>query len=98
MNLPSILGSSDALALAVRKKCPAFIAESLVDEAGVSVNLIVGEGIAVPLSEMEGEHPMYKSKDSERQKLAEELEKAVNAEDYERAAAIRDLLRDLDNN
>ena len=32
---------SDSLGLAVRVKCPIFIAESIVDEAGISINLII---------------------------------------------------------
>jgi len=32
--------SSDCIALAVRIKCPIFIDEHVVDEAGVSVNII----------------------------------------------------------
>lgn len=37
---------SDALALAVRLKCPVYISEQVVQEAGVSVNLIVDAATA----------------------------------------------------
>ncbi|MFZ5368190.1 MAG: bifunctional nuclease domain-containing protein [Spirochaetota bacterium] len=37
---------SDALALAVRLKCPVYISEQVVQEAGVSVNLIVDAAAA----------------------------------------------------
>jgi len=33
---------SDAIGLAVRSLCPVFIAESVVEEAGISVNLVTG--------------------------------------------------------
>lgn len=38
---------SDAIGLAVRAGCPVFIAESVVDEAGISVNLVNG-GAGLP--------------------------------------------------
>lgn len=74
---------SDALALAVRQKCPVYIAERIVDEAGVAVNLIVDSTLA------EADHP---GAADEKEELQRELEKAVSAEEYERAAKLRDLL------
>jgi len=98
---------SDAIGIAVRRHCPVFIAESVVDEAGISVNLVT-EGKTVMSADVgrspeEGpEGPMRKpvakgAEDSspERRRLQEELEKAIEVEDYERAAKIRDRLRDL---
>jgi len=116
---------SDALALAVRFKCPVYISEQVVQEAGVSVNLIVdaatasaeedlknfydeqgepnkapGEGIedefrrdGMPLSPPQS--AQVQSKEAQRRALKAELDKAVAAEEYERAAKLRDLLASL---
>jgi len=78
---------SDAVALAVRVKCPIFIAESVVDEAGISVHSITEE-----TKEAEPIHG-----ESLRTKLQKELEEAVAEENYERAAQIRDQLKELEN-
>lgn len=82
---------SDAIALAVRKKCPVYIAESVVDSAGIAIELIVDT--ETPLSaSAEG----AKGAGDERETLLAELNKAVVGEEYEHAAAIRDLLKALD--
>jgi bifunctional DNase/RNase len=99
---------SDAIGIAVRRRCPVFIAESVVDEAGISVNLVT-EGQTVLTTELdEGaaakkeESPPPKTGEGgaknspERHALQAELEAAIEAEDYERAAQIRDRLRDLE--
>ncbi|MDR0598909.1 MAG: bifunctional nuclease family protein [Treponema sp.] len=74
---------SDALALAVRCKCPLYIAEKVVKEAGVPADDLTGAS----------------KTDREAQKavLKAELEEAVAAENYERAAELRDALILLDN-
>jgi uncharacterized protein len=108
---------SDAIGLAVRALCPVFIAESVVEEAGISVNLVaglqLGEAEAESLSarDTEGraaESPLSPSpafvlpaassaaEEREVERLRAELETAVAEEDYERAAAIRDKLRELE--
>lgn len=103
---------SDALALAVRKKCPVYIAEQVVDEAGVSVNLIVDAATANGSPEeqeeptagesnrqgsMQGGPPLSMDKEAEKQALREELQRAIAEENYERAAQIRDMLAAMDN-
>jgi len=97
---------SDALALAVRKKCPVYIAENVVEAAGVAVNLIVD---AATLDESSENQPMDEqgerakqseprtSKNIQQEILQAELDRAVAAEEYERAAEIRDLLASLNN-
>lgn len=75
---------SDAIAAAVRAGCPVFISESVVEEAGISVNLVSESAkleALIPEDEME--------------KLRKELEEAIAEEDYERAASIRDRLKEL---
>lgn len=73
---------SDAIGLAVRAVCPVFIAESVVEEAGISVSLVTGMQIDSERSEIE--------------RLQAALDAAVASEDYERAAALRDKLKELE--
>ncbi len=92
---------SDALGLAARLHCPVFIAEAVVDEAGISVNMIqteepedaeqaedelAGEGETTV-----GETPL----EQEKNRLLEELQKAVEQENYEEAARLRDRINEL---
>lgn len=93
---------SDAIGVAVRALCPVFIAESVVEEAGISVNLVAGlrlgeadSSSASPSSVPDAIVPV--SSEGEIGKLRAELETAVAEEDYERAAAIRDKLRELES-
>jgi bifunctional DNase/RNase len=92
---PLVLDSrpSDALALAVRQKCPVFISLRVVEQAGVPADLIiedVAEFAAQPPSAKEP--PKATPLAAKRRRLQAELEQAVAAEEYERAAEIRDLL------
>ena len=79
---------SDSLGIASRMHCPVFIAESIVDEAGVAVSLISED--EVQLTEEEAD-----SSENERERLERELNKAVETENYEEAARIRDRLNEL---
>jgi bifunctional DNase/RNase len=78
---------SDAIAAAVRVGCPVFIAEAIVEEAGISVNL-VSESTRLEASPLGTE--------DEKERLRKELEEAIAQEDYERAALIRDKLKELE--
>ena len=69
---------SDALALAVRCKSPIYIAEKVVEEAG-----ILAEDI---------DNSLKTDQKMQKQLLKAELDDAVAAENYERAAEIRDML------
>ena len=81
---------SDAIALAVRVKCPLFISEAVVEEAGISIHSITEEPEGMQITEQpEGE--------SEQNRLQRELDEAVAEENYERAAQIRDRLKELEN-
>ena len=113
---------SDAIGMAVRTGCPVFIAETVVDEAGISVSLVTdtagsttlggdgadpeGRGLEGHGSEdasVEGlsfEDEVLQGREPARETglsalLREELEEAIAIEDYERAAELRDRLRDL---
>jgi len=82
---PLILDSrpSDAFAIATRKKCPIYIASSIVEETGVPLSFFINDI-------EEDVNDRYKS-------LKEQLEQAVAEEEYEQAAEIRDLLKMLEN-
>lgn len=94
---------SDSLGIASRLHCPVFIAESIVDEAGVAVNLISEDEIAFSGHDhheqedgateavaVGGETPL-----DPRSRLERELERAVEQENYEEAARLRDRLNEL---
>jgi len=77
---------SDCVALAVRAKCPIYIDEGVVDEAGI------------PISEGETEASEKSSKIETRiSALQKKLEQAVETEDYETAANLRDEIKKLEN-
>ena len=79
---------SDALGLAVRKKCKIFIDEAIVDEAGIPMSSI---------TEKSSETNKELTK-NELSLLRLELEKVLEVEDYEEAARIRDRIQKLENN
>jgi len=79
--------SSDCIALAVRIKCPIYIDEHVVDEAGVSVNIITNSA-----------ETFRSNKEEELKQLKERLDKAVDEEDYEEAAKLRDQIQEIEKN
>jgi bifunctional DNase/RNase len=70
---------SDALALAVRRRCPVYVTTELLEKAGNSMDMIMNGKIRSPKS-----------------LLKRELDEAVAAEEYERAAQLRDKLNMLE--
>jgi bifunctional DNase/RNase len=112
---------SDCLALAVRVKCPIYIDEAVVDEAGISVKMVEeknkelksedaplessaeeaeeagesaeSEGEAVPLVP-EVSPVAHEAEVSNLKKL---LDVAIEEENYEEAARLRDKIRELEN-
>jgi bifunctional DNase/RNase len=82
---PLILDSrpSDAFAIAARKKCPIYLAASVIEQAGVPISFLVSE--------------IEEDTDDKYRSLREQLEQAVAEEEYEQAAEIRDLLKMLEN-
>jgi bifunctional DNase/RNase len=77
---------SDAVALAIRCKCPIFIAQKIVIEVGIPEEFFLGVSEKIPPP------PQEFSGSSRRIALQTELEDAVAQEEYERAAEIRDML------
>jgi len=82
---PLVLDSrpSDAFAIAARKKCPIYMATSIIEQTGVPLSLFINE--------------IEEKSDDKYRSLREQLEQAVAEEEYEQAAEIRDLLRMLEN-
>jgi bifunctional DNase/RNase len=104
---------SDCLALAVRVKCPIYIDEAVVDEAGISVKMVEEknkEGRELPAAEEgpESDLPVEESQtqvpeisplahDTEMASLKKLLEVAIEEENYEEAARLRDRIRELES-
>ncbi|MBN1685759.1 MAG: bifunctional nuclease family protein [Spirochaetales bacterium] len=90
---------SDSIALAVRTKCPIFIAEEVVEEAANEISEITGETVGQPAQKesQKRETEILKSEGiSERDLLEAELKKAIEQENYEQAAMLRDRIKELD--
>jgi bifunctional DNase/RNase len=91
---------SDALALAVRCKCPVYIADAVVKEAGILPEVPeearTTEEPAEARTAEEPEEEPAGNLETRKKVLKTELETAVAAENYERAAEIRDMLNLMD--
>jgi bifunctional DNase/RNase len=112
---------SDCLALAVRVKCPIYIDESVVDEAGISVKMVeerrgeirqeesaapsAGEETAAAPGQPAGQftaqsqvpgapHLLHAA---ELAAMKKKLESALEEENYEEAARLRDRIRELES-
>lgn len=84
---------SDSLGIASRLHCPVYIAESIVDEAGVAVNLISDDEVQLQTEgDVGGDQGPH---GDPRTELEERLQKAVDDENYEEAARLRDKLKEL---
>ncbi|MEE2700274.1 MAG: bifunctional nuclease family protein [Bacteroidota bacterium] len=81
--------TSDAVAIAVRFKCPIFTYEEVLSKAGIILDKTLEED--VPFGDENVDTPKEKQlKDFTLNKLKNMLKKAIEDEDYERASAIRD--------
>jgi hypothetical protein len=98
---------SDCLALAVRVKCPIYIDEAVVDEAGISVKMVEEKNREMKQEESAEQAavarenpPMTElapvAQEAEMAKLKKALETAIEEENYEEAARIRDKIRELE--
>lgn len=92
---------SDAIAFAVRANCPIFIADNVLEEAGIkSEDLEKAEEETEENQEITSQattktpSKTHKSlEDMSLEELKKELQKAVSEENYELAAKIRDLIK-----
>lgn len=98
--------TSDAIAMAVRFECPIFVAQSILDEAGVDgeqdalldshqseeelIEKTIEELTSMPLNNPPAGAADYSSLSADE--LEEEMQRAIQNEDYEKAARIRDEL------
>ncbi|HUS86410.1 MAG TPA: bifunctional nuclease domain-containing protein [Bacteroidales bacterium] len=84
--------TSDAVALALRFECPIFISEEIMDKAGIVISDGEYDDAVKPAAESEEERPKSTVDYSEYsiKELNKMLDGAIQTEDYEKAAAIRD--------
>jgi bifunctional DNase/RNase len=78
---------SDCIAVAVRVKCNIFIDESVVDEAGISITIV---------NEHSNQGLDIGPKESDIDNLKKKLDLAVEEENYEEAARLRDKIKELE--
>ncbi|GAA4820961.1 bifunctional nuclease family protein [Algivirga pacifica] len=93
---------SDAIAVGIRFKSPIFADESVMEEAGIKVDDLYDEDDEEEEISLESEEDadlieLLQDKENElsdipSNKLEEMMKQAIEAEDYERAAKIRDEL------
>ena len=90
---------SDAIAIGIRHKAPIYVAEAVLDEAGIIVNdqdeFDDPDDSFETVAEEEDELKEAKSEalaDKSSRELEELLKQAIEQEEYERAAKIRDEL------
>jgi bifunctional DNase/RNase len=99
---------SDCLALAVRVKCPIYIDEAVVDEAGISVKMVEEKNRELrqeqPAAETaeETETPTVAEvaplvQEDEMANLRKRLQAAIEEENYEEAARLRDRIREIES-
>jgi excinuclease UvrABC nuclease subunit len=76
------------LALVTRKRCPIYIAQPIIEKAGISLDFFI--------SALEECDDSFDDEDEEIASLKRQLERAVSREEYELAAIIRDKLKVLE--
>ena len=89
---------SDAIALAIRAQAPIYVADSVMDSASfipaTEQNPFINEGEELIL----GESEPLKTKEAKIASLQEKLRSALENEDYERAAVLRDEIKRMSMN
>ena len=86
---------SDALGLAVRRKCPILISSEIIRRTGISIDIFTNALENDALSLLSGSENDLSPRDKERRLLQKKLNEAVEKEEYEQAAAIRDILKGM---
>jgi len=98
---------SDALGLATRRKCPIMVSPDIVKQTGIGTELfmdMLGEdkkagADRVPQTSPKGVEPEVRvsplNNQEKRDRLQRQLNEAVEKEEYEEAAKIRDMLNEL---
>ena len=93
--------TSDAIALALRFKCPIYTTEEIMERAGIVLELsqeskkpdLSGDTTITESTPSAAAGSMDQYKDFPTQELNEMLREAVDNEDYEKASVIRDELK-----
>jgi hypothetical protein len=85
---------SDAIALAVRAQAPIFVAESVMETAA----FVPSEENEEVSEQNESEPELPKTKEAKIAALQDKLREALEAEEYERAAKLRDDIKRLSSN
>jgi bifunctional DNase/RNase len=88
---PLILDSrpSDALGLASRRKCPIMVSPEIVKKTGIPTELFMD------MLDEDKKADISLSVEERRSRLQEQLNEAVEKEEYEMAAKIRDMLNEM---
>ena len=89
---------SDAIAIAIRTKAPIFVEEWIMDEAGVTIAPKGTTGTGKSDLELISRMDKLAIVAKKRYDLEQKLASAIQVEDYEMAAMIRDELRELSHN
>lgn len=86
---------SDAIALAIRFQAPVYVAEEVLHEAGIEADDVrqetEGKQTREPIQSEGKTHPPLNKMDQ----LEQELKIAIETENYEKAASIRDKIKQL---
>lgn len=88
---------SDAIALSVRTQTPIYVAETVLEAAGF-IPSEEGEKETVKKTDANDEPSFPKSREAKIASLQNKLREALDAEEYERAAKIRDDIKKLTSN
>lgn len=80
---------SDAIALAIRFGAPIYVTKHVIDEAGIVTETKSGE------TEAGEESPSSGTELSQMEELEKELQMAIDTENYEKAAKLRDQISKL---
>ncbi len=79
---------SDAIALAVRNSVPIFVSDSVMETASY---------VTEEKENLSSRSYIFKTKTGELDRLKDELKKAVENEDYEKAAKLRDKIKNMES-
>jgi len=89
---------SDAIALALRMNCPIFVSDSVMDTAAFTQSNEVPDFTPDSQENLETlPEPPSSSKEAKVASLQEKLRQALEVEDYEKAAKIRDEIKKMSN-
>lgn len=93
---------SDAIALALRTDAPIYVSEAILDKVGFSPasesEVRISEITDYSVKEQKKEPEPLKTKEAKLAAMRDQLREAVEAEDYERAAKLRDDINRLTGN